>query len=121
MAKITMLVLSMGLTIGATVAVAEDGQQSAFRLVIVGIDDGEGRFTDVSAISISAGSGASAIGGYVADPASGAIGTAVAVGQSGDDLTDRLPGFNTSSPSPYETVVCSTDSCTEPVDTVEEN
>jgi hypothetical protein len=110
MVKFSTFILSTVIALNTTNAIADTDTQSVVRMVIVGTPSGEGVF-DANAVSISAGSGSSVIGGYVADAESGAIGTAVAAGSSDAGVsTGSLPGFNTSS-SPYETVVCSSETC----------
>lgn len=106
MLRIYMMTLSAGLIFGAGKAAAETDLETVIRMAILGTQSGEndGVFS-TSAVSVSVGVGPSVLGGVVLDPESGALGTAVAVGEG--DLTGSLTGFDTL--SQYETSVCLTE------------
>ncbi len=103
MLRFSIIALSAGLTFGATAATAEGDLATVIQLAILGTQSGaeDGVFS-TDAVSLSVGIGASVLGGIVADPETGALGTAVAVGEG--DLTGSLTGFDTL--SQYETSVC---------------
>lgn len=106
MLKFSIITLSAGLTLCATQSTAESDLQTAIQLAILGTQSGakDGVFS-MDAFSISVGLGSSVLGGTVVDPATGALGTAISVGEG--DLTDGLQGFDPS--SKYETTVCFAD------------
>lgn len=110
MLKMSIIALTAGLSLGTTAARAEGDIEAVIRMVILGTQSGEndGVFS-TEAVSVSAGFGPSVLGGFVADSDTGALGTAVSVGEG--DLSGSLTGFETS--SPFETDVCSPlDACT---------
>ena len=103
MLRFSIITLTAGLALGSTQAVAEGDLETAIRIAILGTQSGEndGVFS-TDAVSLSVGFGPSVLSGVVVDPESGALGTAVAVGEG--DLSDVISGFDT--PSQYETSVC---------------
>lgn len=106
MVRISSIILSAGLAFGATAAVAEGDLQTVIEMAILGTQTGanDGVFS-TEAVSLAVGLGPSVLGGVVIDPETGALGTAVAVGEG--DLTGSLIGFDTV--SQYETSVCLTE------------
>lgn len=106
MPKFSTITLSVGLALGATQSLAEGDLETVIRMAILGTQSGEtpGVFS-TEAVSLSIGLGSSVLGGVVVDPDSGALGTAVAVGEG--DLDGSLVGFDTV--SQYETSVCVTE------------
>lgn len=106
MPRVSIIILSVGLALGATQAASENNLQTVVRMAILGTQSGEndGVFS-TDAVSLSVGLGPSVLSGIVIDPESGALGTAVAVGEG--DLTGSLLGFDTV--SQYETSICLTE------------
>lgn len=104
MTKLLTLAFSIGFALSSTGATAESDTTSVIRMVILGTNSGAGMFT-ADAISISAGVGTIAVGGYVANSETGAIGSAVFAGAENALPESGLTGFTTTV-TPYETVVC---------------
>ena len=107
------LLLTMGFALSSTIAIADGDTKSVVRMVIHGTSAGGGGFV-TSAISVSAAAGAAVVGGYVTNPATGAVGTAAVAGPTEDSISDSLVGF-TKSNNPYETSVCSPGTCSSGV------
>ena len=110
MMKICTFLLMVNAAIGSTAAVAYSDTKSVVRMVILGTSSGNGGFV-TTAVSVSAGVGTAVIGGYVVDPQSGSIGTAVATGAAESDISSSLGGFTKS----YETSVCLAGTCPDNV------
>lgn len=100
------LLLTMVFALGSTAAIADNETKSVVRMVILGTSAGGDGFV-TNAISVSVAAGNAAIGGYIADPTAGAIGTAAVAGQTGDSISNSLVGVINESNNPYETQVCS--------------
>lgn len=105
MINLRTLLLTMGFALSSTVAIADSDTKSVVRMVILGTSAGGGGFS-TNAVSVSVAAGTAAIGGYVADPTAGAIGTAAIAGPTEDSISNSLVGFTNQSNNPYETQVC---------------
>lgn len=114
MIKLLTRVFAVSIALGSSPAIADEeitkpATESVVRMAILGTFNGIGVFS-ANALSISVGRGEHVIGGYVANAASGAIGTAVIAGGNLVAVAGSLLGFESFS-SPYETCLVAVGTC----------